>query len=77
MPTPNKLGAHSNLKTGFGRFYGESAYGSQFMNMYDDKYKEHIKMARVQANERKQKFQKGSISPHKPLPFIGKRRQDI
>ena len=45
LPTPNKRN-YNNLTVGFGRFYGETSYGSNFMNKSNEKVKEMFREER-------------------------------
>ena len=60
------------LTTGFGKFYGESSYGSHFMNKQDDDYREKYRVEKARVKEFGSRFQRGSLSPSKTIPFYGK-----
>ena len=71
LPTPNKR-TYAGISTGTGRFYGETSYGELFVNATTDGSKELYNLERKRTKERKAQHVRGSISPHKKLPFIGR-----
>ena len=71
MPEPNKKG-NSALTTGFGRFYGQTSYGAQYTNLHDKNYIDAMNEDRERTKKAKERHQKGSLSPIRKLPFIGK-----
>ena len=71
LPTPNKS-KYVNLTTGHGRFYGQTSYGLNFFSRHDEDYRELKAIERERVKEHKKRFQRGSISPYRKLPFIGR-----
>ena len=60
--------SHRNV----GRFYGQTSYGSNFVNRHDKSYIEGIIRQNQKAKELKELNQRGSISPPGRLPSIAK-----
>ena len=71
LPTPNKRG-NAQLTTGFGRFYGETSYGSNFDNKQDTAFREGFLVTRTRVKDHRARHQKGSgsLSPPRQLPNI-------
>ena len=71
LPETNRIN-HVNLRTGFGKFYGQTAYGQQFVNVTDQSFKENFKLERQRVKEHKERHVRGHLSPSRKLPFIAK-----
>ena len=71
LPTPNKR-AQPKLTTGFGKFYGQTSYGSNFVDGHDESYREKFKIEKARIKEQGMRARQGSFSPIKPrqLPNI-------
>ena len=71
LPTPNRR-TYQSITTGNGKFYGKSAYGEMFVNATTQGSRELYCLERMRSKERKEEHVRGSISPRKKLPFIGR-----
>ena len=71
MPSAN-IRKYGSLNAGNGRFYGYTSYGDNFQDSATQNTRELYRLERQKLKERQAFHTRGSLSPSKKLPFIGK-----